>query len=207
MRLALFALCVPLVACAGEGVAETGETLAPKETGTNETATKETATMTDHAAEMADWERRLWQSHVGLWESHYTIRDAEGNIVDQHHALNDIQMDIDRGIYSQRNTYTRGEEVEVRRYTGKFVGRDLVIEGKVLHGSSRAYDERTIILNFAKPSLGEETYETIILMDETHRGRSMQHYKGPELVRVTSVFGERRISAEPRIDADGSDLD
>ena len=156
---------------------------------------------------MADWERRLWQSHVGVWESDYTIRDAEGNVVDQHHALNDIQLDLERGVYAQRNTYTRGDEVEVRRYTGRFVGRDLVIEGAILHGSSRAYDERTIVLNFAKPSLGEETYETIVLMDETHRGRSMQHYKGGELVRVTSVFGERRISAEARIDADGNDLD
>jgi len=155
---------------------------------------------------LADWERELWEGHVGVWESYYTIRDSEGSIVDEHHAINDIVIDWDRMQYGQRNIYTRGEEVETRRYTGKFVGQDLVIEGKFLHGSSRAYDERTIVLNFAKPSLGEETYETIVLMDEINRGRSMQHYKDKELVRVTSVFGEKRISAEPRIDADSNDL-
>ena len=129
---------------------------------------------------MADWERELWEAHTGVWTSHYTVRDATGEIVDEYDAVNDIAMDIDRNIYSQRNTYTRGDEVEVRRYTAHWMGRQMVIEGKVLQGTASAWDRRTILLHFAKPSLGEESYETIVLMprrqsrpvDAALRGRS-----------------------------------
>jgi hypothetical protein len=161
----------------------------------------------DHPLEaMADWERELWEAHVGTWRSHYTVRDAEGNIVDEYDALNDIALDWERNVYSQRNTYTRGEGVEVRRYSASWEGREMVIRGRILEGRARAYDQRTIVLSFSKPSLGEETYETIVLTDPTHRGRTMQHYEGGVLERVTSVFGEVRVSAEPGIDAKGNDL-
>jgi hypothetical protein len=170
-------------------------------------AEEEAVRQADHPLKaMADWERELWEAHVGTWKSHYTVRDAAGNIVDEYDALNDIALDWERNIYSQRNTYTRGEEVEVRRYSAGWEGREMVIRGRILEGRARAYDERTIVLNFSKPSLGEETYETIVLTDPTHRGRTMQHYEGGVLKRVTSVFGEVRTSTEPGIDADGNDL-
>lgn len=156
-------------------------------------------------AAMAPWEKELWESHVGTWRSHYTIRDGAGNIVDEHDAINDIALDLERNIYSQRNTYTRGDEVEVRRYSASWEGREMIIRGEVLEGRASAHDPRTIVLHFAKPSLGEETYETIVTMDGVHRGRSMQHYEGGVLKRVTSVFGEVKISDRPGIDADGND--
>ncbi|MEM7049254.1 MAG: hypothetical protein AAF604_06320 [Acidobacteriota bacterium] len=155
---------------------------------------------------MEPWERELWERHIGTWKSSYTIRDAEGNIVDQHEAINDIALDWEQNLYSQRNIYTRGEETEVRRYTAHWEGSEMVIRGKVLEGRARAYDQNTIILWFSKPSLGEETYETIILGREPHRGRSMQHWENGVLVRTTSVFGEVKTSDLPAIDAAGHDL-
>jgi hypothetical protein len=204
--LAVLGLVVLLAAgCGGPKARESAET-APG--GTDEVAAEEKAVReAEHPLEaMADWERELWQAHVGTWKSHYTVRDAEGNIVDEYDALNEIALDWERNLYSQRNTYTRGEEVEVRRYSASWEGREMVIRGRILEGRARAYDERTIVLNFSKPSLGEETYETIVLTDPTHRGRTMQHYEGAVLKRVTAVFGEVRVSPEPGIDAEGNDL-
>lgn len=155
---------------------------------------------------MADWERELWESHVGTWKSYYTIRNAAGEIVDEHEALNDIQLDWEKNVYSQRNIYRRGGEVEVRRYSAHWEGREMVIRGEFLEGRASAHDRQTIVLNFKKPSIGEETYETIVLIDGHNRGRSMQHYEKGVLKRITSVFGEERISSEPAIDAEGNDL-
>jgi hypothetical protein len=157
---------------------------------------------------LTEAEKRLWQRHHGSWQSHYTIRDANGQIVDEHDAFNDIAIDLERNLYAQRNIYTRADgSVEVRRYSAFFEGSELVVRGRILEGRARVYDERTIVLNFRNTDQPIETYETIILMNDIDRARTMAHFENEKLVRVTSVFGEKRISAQPGIDAEGRDLD
>lgn len=156
---------------------------------------------------MPDWERELWEAHVGCWQSHYTIRDLDGKIVDEHDAINDIALDWERNLYVQRNIYTRGEAVEVRRYSAHWEGREMRIRGRVLEGRAWAADRRVILLHFSLTDKPVETFETIVLLNDVDRSRVMQHFVDRKLVRVTSVTGEIRLSAEPGIDLDCNDID
>lgn len=155
---------------------------------------------------MADWEKELWLAHVGTWTSHYVIRDASGAIVDEHDAVNDIALDLERNLYSQRNVYTRGDAVEIRRYSARFDGRGMVIRGRILEGEARAHDDKTIILWFRNTDRPVQTVENIVLLGAVSRSRGMMHFEDGRQVRVTSVWGEKRVSATPDIDADGRDL-
>jgi hypothetical protein len=153
---------------------------------------------------LAPWERDLWIANTGTWTSHYTVRDAAGALIDEHDAVNDIAIDWQANRYAQRNIYTRGDQVETRHYLGHFDGQRLVIESARLIGAAWAVEPRLILLNFRLKDAPIETFELITLIDERNRARVMQHLDGDRLASVTSVFEERRIAAEPAIDATGA---
>ena len=139
---------------------------------------------------MEPWEIDLWQAHAGTWTSKYTVRDAEGNVVDAYSAVNEISIDLQANTYAQRNTYTRSEggedKVETRAYTAFFDGKVMLISGCVLWGTAVASHDasrRVIALNFfntAAHPMGEgfETFELITLgANPVNRARCMQHWK------------------------------
>jgi aldehyde dehydrogenase (NAD+) len=171
---------------------------------------------------MDDWEIQLWKAHTGTWTSHYTVRNASGEILDEYDAVNEINMDMEKNIYSQRNTYTRkkvspetGKEetsVETRGYSAYWDGKLMVISGRVLLGTAIASNDasrRVLTLNFhttaAHPmGIGFETFELITLgEDGIHRARCMQHWKHGVLEKICSVFGEKCINKRPAIDPYG----
>ena len=143
---------------------------------------------------MAPWERALWEAQIGSWRSHYIVRDATGALVDEHDALNDIALDWATNRYVQRNIYTRGDQREIRFYAGHFEGNRLALEGERLIGIAWAVERRVILLNFRLKEGTVETFELITLIDENHRARVMQHLEAGRFARVTSVFGEERIT-------------
>ena len=171
---------------------------------------------------MEQWEIDLWRAHTGTWTSHYTVRNASGEILDEYDAVNEINMDMEKNVYSQRNTYTRkkvsaetGEEettVETRGYSAYWDGKLMVISGRVLLGTAIASNDasrRVLTLNFhttaAHPmGIGFETFELITLgEDGINRARCMQHWKHGVLEKICSVFGEKCISKRPAIDPCG----
>ena len=156
---------------------------------------------------MQDWERRLWTRHDGAWTSHYTIYDADQKIVDQYHARNDMVSDFATGRYFQRNLYRRGSEVEARRFKAHFQGRSLIFEGgTLLEGHAHAVDSNLVLLRFQYLDKPFEVVETINLLGDESRARTMQQAENGVLKRVTAVFGETRILAEPGVDVEGNDL-
>jgi hypothetical protein len=84
---------------------------------------------------MEPWEVALWESHAGTWTSTYSVRAADGKVVDEYTAVNEISIDLSANTYAQRNTYTRKdgdrESVETRAYTAFFDGQQMIISGKV----------------------------------------------------------------------------
>ncbi|MFN8535005.1 MAG: response regulator [Dehalococcoidia bacterium] len=155
---------------------------------------------------MADWEKHYWPRHAGTWTSHYTIRDVDGTILDEHDAICDMAVDLENNRYAQRNTYIRGDAREVRHYTAHWEGRDMVIRGAKLAGTARAVDDRAMLLNFSTLDGKTETFETIILMSDTVRVRTMQHIQDGKLRSVTVVRDEVRIKPDPDIDATGASI-
>ncbi len=159
------------------------------------------------AVALMEWERELWDAHVGVWSSQYTVRDAAGAVLDQHAARNDIAIDWRTNRYAQRNIYLRAGVAETRRYRGHFEGSRLMIEGDRLVGVAWPVGPRVIVLHVWTTNAPGETFELITLASAGHRARVMQHLAGGRLVAVTSVFDEVQISPAPAIDAEGADLD
>lgn len=156
---------------------------------------------------MEDWERELWRQHDGAWVSRYTIYDQHKNVVDEYLARNDMVSDFAGGRYFQRNLYRRGAEVEERRFPARFSGRSLIFEGgRLLEGHARAFDPALIVLRFQYLDKPFEVVETITLSGDGRRARTMQQFEAGVLTRVTAVFGERKVLAQPGVDADGRDL-
>ena len=168
---------------------------------------------------MEPWEAQLWMDHKGTWTSHYTVRDSEGNILDEYDAVNEINLDLAENRYAQRNTYTRKvknaetgelESVVENADTRYWDGKLMIISGRVLQGTAVASTDasrRVLTLNFRTTEAhpmgpGFETFELITLgeKDRTRRARCMQHWNSTgELATICSVFGEKRIRLEPAI--------
>ncbi|GIW08523.1 MAG: hypothetical protein KatS3mg060_3328 [Dehalococcoidia bacterium] len=155
---------------------------------------------------MADWEVPLWNQQAGIWSGHVTTREIDGAVIDEHDVVTDVAIDLAGNRYAQRVVATRGAASEVRSFTAHWDGRDLVVQNARFAARARAVDGRVLLLTARSSDGRVETFETILLLSELTRARTIQHVEDGVLAAITIVSDERRIAPVPGIDFAGEPL-
>jgi hypothetical protein len=155
---------------------------------------------------MADWEVRLWNQQAGVWRGTVTTREVDGAVIDEHDLVSEVAVDLGTNRYAQRVVATRGETAETRRFTAHWEGHDLIVRSARFAARARAVDGRIIVLTGRSSDGRVETVETIVLLTEHTRARTVQHIEAGLLRAISVVSNERRIAFVPGIDLAGEPL-
>ncbi|MCS6802196.1 MAG: hypothetical protein RMM58_12295 [Chloroflexota bacterium] len=162
--------------------------------------------MTPPDEAMADWEARLWQLQTGTWSGKVTTRAVDGALIDEYDVVTDVAVDLAANRYAQRVVTMRGGRAEARTFTAHWEGRDLVVRSPRFTARARAAAARVIVLTGRSADGSSETVETITLLTDHTRARTVQHIEAGRLRAVTVVSNEQRQSPLPGIDLAGEPL-
>lgn len=155
---------------------------------------------------MADWEVRLWNQQVGVWSGTVTTRELDGTLIDEHDLVSEVALDLSANRYAQRVVATRGVTTEARSFTARWEGHDLIVRTARFAARARAVDGRIIVLTGRSSDGRVETVETIVLLTDHTRARTVLHIEAGLLRALSVVSNERRIASVPGIDLAGEPL-